>query len=149
MFMTTNSVNQCNFIAGWLNAKRPAPMAHSYRLGLVTWGYQILIPVRKKTVNLAIFACLNVREFFIWGLFTRFRIREFSCFFYSILIIILFLRDSWIREFVLLGNFAKIKTSVFVIVVVHIQWCKLFKCMEFTVLPMVLCTIKNLWINLK
>ena len=24
---------------------RPAPMAHSYRLGLVTWGYQVRIPV--------------------------------------------------------------------------------------------------------
>ena len=23
----------------------PAPMAHSYRLGLVTWGYQVRIPV--------------------------------------------------------------------------------------------------------
>ena len=24
----------------------PAPMAHSYRLGLVTWRYQVRIPVR-------------------------------------------------------------------------------------------------------
>ena len=24
---------------------RPTPMAHSYRLGLVTWGYQVRIPV--------------------------------------------------------------------------------------------------------
>ena len=26
-------------------AARPAPMDHSYRLGLVTWGYQVRIPV--------------------------------------------------------------------------------------------------------
>ena len=26
-------------------AARPAPIAHSYRLGLVTWGYQVRIPV--------------------------------------------------------------------------------------------------------
>ena len=25
--------------------RQPAPMAHSYRLGLVTWGYQVRIPV--------------------------------------------------------------------------------------------------------
>ena len=51
------------------------PMAHSYRLGLVTWGYR--------------------------------------------------------------------SGRIFVIVAVHIQCSKVFKGMECTVLPMVLCTIKN------
>ena len=36
---------------------------------------------------------------------------------------------------------------IFVIVVVHIQCSKLFKCLEFTVLPIVLCAIKSLDVN--
>ena len=64
------------FIIGW-----PAPMAHSYRLRLVAWRYQVRIPVG----------------------------------------------------------------SDIVITGVHIQWYKLFKGLECTVLPMVLCTIKNPW----
>ena len=32
----------------------------------------------RTTVDLVIFACLNFREFLILGLFTKFRIREFS-----------------------------------------------------------------------
>ena len=35
------------------------------------------------TVDLVIFACLNLREFLILGLFTKFRIREFFFFFSS------------------------------------------------------------------
>ena len=38
---------------------------------------------------------------------------------------------------------------IFVIVVVHIQCSKLFKGMECTVMPMVLCTIKNPWSHSK
>ena len=33
-----------------------------------------------NTVYLVIFACLNLREFLILGLFTKFRIQEFSFF---------------------------------------------------------------------
>ena len=36
------SLNQCRFNVGQM---RPAPMAHSYRLGLVSWRYQARIPV--------------------------------------------------------------------------------------------------------
>ena len=36
-----------------------------------------------NTVDLVIFACLNFRKFLILGLFTKFRIREFSFFFSS------------------------------------------------------------------
>ena len=32
-------------IIRWVSQVLPAPMAHSYRLGLVTWGYQVRIPV--------------------------------------------------------------------------------------------------------
>ena len=42
------------------------------------------------TVDLAIFACLNFREFLILGLFTNFRIREFSFLLSSAIIIIIF-----------------------------------------------------------
>ena len=42
------------------------------------------------TGDLVIFACLNFREFPILGLFTKFRIREFSFFFSSATIIIIF-----------------------------------------------------------
>ena len=45
---------------------------------------------KSNTVDLVIFACLNFREFLIWGLFTKFRIREF--FFSSAIIIIIFVR---------------------------------------------------------
>ena len=41
------------------------------------------------TVDLEIFACLNFREFLIFGLFTKFRIREFSFFFSSAIMIII------------------------------------------------------------
>ena len=42
------------------------------------------------TVDLVIFACLHFREFLILGLFTKFRIREFSFFFSTATIIIIF-----------------------------------------------------------
>ena len=38
------------------------------------------------TVDLVIFACLNFREFPIWGPFTNFRIREYSFFFSTAII---------------------------------------------------------------
>ena len=44
------------------------------------------------TVDLVIFASLNFREFLILGLFTKFRIREFTFFFSSVIIIIIFAR---------------------------------------------------------
>ena len=56
------------------------------------------------TVYLVIFACSNIREFLILGLFTKFRIREFSFFFRSDIIIVIFAR-FWN------SNFAKIKTT--------------------------------------
>ena len=60
------------------------------------------------SVDLVIFACLNFREFMILGLFTKFRIREFSIFFSSAIVLIISW-DSWIREFVHLAKFAKVK----------------------------------------
>ena len=42
------------------------------------------------TVDQVIFACLNIREFRILELFTKFRIREFSFFFSSAIKIIIF-----------------------------------------------------------
>ena len=42
------------------------------------------------TVDLVIFGCLNFREFLILGLFTKFRIIEFSFFFSNVIIIIIF-----------------------------------------------------------
>ena len=39
------------------------------------------------TVDLVIFSCLNFREFIILGLFTKSRIRQFSLFFSSSIII--------------------------------------------------------------
>ena len=44
------------------------------------------------TVDQVIFACLNFREFLILGPFTKFKIREFSFFFSSSIIIIIFAR---------------------------------------------------------
>ena len=41
------------------------------------------------TVDLVIFACLNLREFLILGLFTKFRICEFFFFFSSAIYIII------------------------------------------------------------
>ena len=68
--------------------------------------------VSRATVDLLIFACLNFREFLILWLFKKFRISEFSFFLSTCsAIIIIFLRDSWIREFFRLAKFAKIKTS--------------------------------------
>ena len=48
--------------------------------------------IKHITVNLVIFACLNFREFLILGLFTKFRIHEFSFFFSSAIIVIIFAR---------------------------------------------------------
>ena len=45
-----------------------------------------------NTVDLVIFTCLNFREFLILGLFMKLRIREFSFFFSSAIIIIIFAR---------------------------------------------------------
>ena len=58
-------------------------------------------------VDLVIFACLNFREFSIFGLLTNFRIHKFS-FFFSTAIIKIIVRE--ILEFAL-ANYAKIKTS--------------------------------------
>ena len=44
------------------------------------------------SVDLVIFACLNLREFHILGLFTKFRIRKFLVFFSSVTIIIILAR---------------------------------------------------------
>ena len=44
------------------------------------------------TVDLVFFACLNFCEFLILGLITKFRICEFSLFFSSAIIIIIFAR---------------------------------------------------------
>ena len=44
----------------------------------------------RNTVDLLFFACSNFREFLILGLFSKFRIREFSFFFSSAIIIIIF-----------------------------------------------------------
>ena len=46
----------------------------------------------RKTVDLVIFACLNFREFLILELFTIFLFREFSFFFSSAIIKIIFAR---------------------------------------------------------
>ena len=43
--------------------------------------------MKHSIVDLIIFACLNFPEFSILGLFTKFRIREFSIFFISAIII--------------------------------------------------------------
>ena len=43
-----------------------------------------------NTVDLVIFTCLNFRESFILGLFTKFRIHEFFFFFISAIIVIIF-----------------------------------------------------------
>ena len=50
------------------------------------------ISEESHTVDLVIFACLNFREFLIWELFTKFRIREFLFFFSSAIITIIFAR---------------------------------------------------------
>ena len=44
------------------------------------------------SVDLVIFACLNFRKFLILGLFAKLSIREFSFFFSSAIIIIIFAR---------------------------------------------------------
>ena len=52
------------------------------------------------TVDLVIFGCLISHEIFIWGLFTKFKIRECSCLSSSAIIIIIFARffNSRIRS---------------------------------------------------
>ena len=46
-----------------------------------------LVLLRPYTVDPVIFACFNIGEFLILGLFTKFRIREFSFFSSSVIII--------------------------------------------------------------
>ena len=62
-------------------------------------------------IDLVIFACLDFLEFVIWRLFAKSEIRELSISISGSAIIIIFLGDFKIREIVLLGKFATIKTS--------------------------------------
>ena len=73
-------------------------------------SYSFIGGVELYTVDLVIFACLNFREFLILGLFTKFRIREFTFFFSNAItrIIVVSLLNP---EFALLAKFVKIKTS--------------------------------------
>ena len=66
--------------------------------------------VVEYTVDLVIFVCLDSREFGILGHFMKSRIRKLLISMIGSAMIIINLRDSWIREFVLLAKFAKIKT---------------------------------------
>ena len=57
--------------------------------------YQLCCPLKiflilMPAVHVLIFACLNFRGFLILGLFTKLKIREFSFFFSSAIIIIIF-----------------------------------------------------------
>ena len=51
---------------------------------------KLLGKAKQYTVDMVIFTCLNFHEFPILRLFTKFRIREFSFFFSSAFIIIIF-----------------------------------------------------------
>ena len=57
---------------------------------LTSKGDPRAVRVNVNTVDLVIVACLNFREFLILGLFTKFKIREFSFSFCSAIIIIIF-----------------------------------------------------------
>ena len=60
------------------------------------------------TVYLVIFACSNICKFLILELFTKFRIREFSFFFRSDIIIVIFAR-FWNSNFSSSRNSRKLK----------------------------------------
>ena len=73
------------------------------------------------TVDMVIFACLNIREFLILGLFTKPRIRDFLFIFCSAIRIIIF---AWFLNSRICPprEFAKIKTSRILPDLQYIEW---------------------------
>ena len=90
---------------------QPKSVRHTFSQTWLTLHGITHIILYFTTVDLVIFAYSNFRGFLILRLFTKFRIREFSFFFSSAIIKIIFTRFLN-SPIVLLAKFAKIKTSL-------------------------------------